>query len=662
LTEVRAAYTRLITLRTQANADLDGFTLLGIGGINTSEFFPQNGGMPRVSPDGYSAVGASNWLPTQEYSNVWDFIANASINKGSHAIKFGAEYRPVQFPFFQFPSSHGSFNFNSDRVAHPLDTGNTGDSIAALLFGSPARDTQLTTANFISSKFDTWSFYAQDDWKVSSKFTLNIGLRYEIYSPIDERFGRQANLQYWKNPITLMIPEGNNCSESESPLPPNFATDFNEIAVSRCQGSSKLIATNYNNFGPRIGLAYQLNSKTVLRAGYGIFFGGEENEGGSPNRGEGLPFNQDVRFHNNAMTNLDANPFIASFTDGFPLNSFALPAPISFRSVAERQTPFVHKWNFTLQREVGWGTTLEASYIGSKGTHLKQNWNPNAPIEDARAPNLPAGPRQIYTTLVPKLGGISDTETFGRSWYNGLSLSAVKRFSSGLDFNVAYTWAHANTDSTSTLSGDGVNVKSERYRYLNYGNAQFDIRHRFTTSFLYELPFGRGKQFGADWNKALDLIAGGWQANGILTLLTGFPTTITTSFRGGTFASYYPDPVAGKDPNAAPSGGRTPDQWMDTTAVQNPSMGSQGALGMNYLRRPGNRNLDFSLLKRFAMTERFALVYRAEFLNLFNTPFYGDPGRNFLGDTSNPQDGGYGRITGTNGNPRNIQMMLRLEF
>jgi hypothetical protein len=409
-------------------------------------------------------------------------------------------------------------------------------------------------------------------------------------------------------------------------------------------------------------LAYQLNQKTVMRVGYGIFYGGEENEGGNPNRGEGLPFNQEVRFTTPNTTDLDQNPFIPTLSDGFPLNSFALPAPITFRSVPDRQTPFVHKWNFTLQREIGWNTTLEASYIGSKGTHLKQNYDRNSPVIDPRAANLPSGPRRWLTQLIPNMGSISDTDTLGRSWYNGLTLNAIKRFSNGLDFNIGYTWSHANTDVGTTLSGSDRVTKNPQDFSYNYSHAGFDMRHRFTTSFLYELPFGQGKKYGADWSKAVDLVAGGWQINGILALYSGFHTTPTTSFRGGSFGAYTPDPVSGQDPNQAPSGGRTPDQWWDATAVQNPAMGSWGAISSMYLTRPGQKNLDFSLFKRFPITERFALVYRAEFLNLFNTPFYGTPGRNFEGDTSNPQSGGYSRITGTNGNPRNIQMMLRLEF
>ncbi len=659
LTEVRAAYTRLVTSRLQANSTLDGFRELGIGGLNTCEFFEQNCGIPLMDLGNYSSVGASDWLPTKEWSNVWNYIANMSINKGNHAIKFGAEYRPVDFPFFQFPSSHGRFNFRRDRTASALSTGNTGDTMASLLLGSPARGTRLSTANLISSSFTTWSFYIQDDWKVSPKLTLNLGVRYEIYSPIDEWFGRQSNLEYWRTPVVLTIPEGNN---QDAPLPPNFATDFGEIQVERGITDSKLIPTNYNNFGPRIGIAYQVSPKMVVRLGYGIFFGGEENEGGNPNRGEGLPFNQEVQLQTENMTDLDPNPFIATFSDGFPLNTFALPAPITFRSVPERQTPFVHKWNATIQRELGFATSLEVSYIGSKGTHLKQNFDANAPINDASAPNLPAGPRRWMTPLVPNIGGVSTTETLGRSWYNGLSANLVKRFSNGLDFNIGYTWSHVNTDVGTTLSGSGRTVRDPRDFSFNYGNAGFDMRHRFTTAALYELPFGRGKRFGAGWSRAADIIAGNWQINGILSLYSGFPISATTSFRGGSFGAFHPDPVPGKDPNDAPPGGRTPDQWWDATAVQNPPVGSWGALGNMYMRRPGQRNLDFSIFKRFPVNERFQLVYRAEFFNLFNTPFFGTPGTQFRGDPNNPQAGGYARITGTEGNPRQIQMMLRLEF
>jgi len=458
----------------------------------------------------------------------------------------------------------------------------------------------------------------------------------------------------------LTIPKGNN---QDAPLPPNFATDFGEIEVQRGVKESTLIATNYNNFGPRIGIAYQIDPRMVIRVGYGLFFGGEENEGGNPNRGEGLPFNQEVRIHTNEMTNFDENPFIDGLSDGFPTNVFSLPAPITFRSVPERQTPFVHKWNATLQREIGYNTTIEASYIGSKGTHLKQNFNANSPYPDASAPNLPGGPRQWLTASIPNIGSVSTTETLGRSWYNGLTLNAIKRFSDGLDFNIGYTWSHANTDVGTTLTGSGRTTRDPtNFKEFSYGNAQFDMRHRFTTAALYELPFGRGKKYGADWSKAMDLAFGGWQTNFILTLYSGFPISATTSFQGGSFGAYHPDPVDGKDPNGAPSGGRTAEEWFDTTAVKNPAMGSWGALGNMYLRRPGERKLDFSLFKRFPLTERFQLVYRAEFLNLFNTPSLGEPGRNFRGDPSDPQAGGYGRVTGTKGPPRQIQMMLRIEF
>ena len=205
ITESRVSYSRLITTRTQANADSDSFSSLGIGGLNP--FTTNNGGLMRIGPQGYSTVGGSEWLPTQEYSNVWDFIQNVSWNKGAHAFKFGAEYRPIGFPFFQVPSPRGRMDFSQN---HTNQVGFTtpGDGMASWLLGVPGFS-RITTSNFISSFKDAYSFYAQDDWKVSSKLTVNIGIRYEVTSPIGEKFGRQAHLDVFGHDHaqpTLVIP------------------------------------------------------------------------------------------------------------------------------------------------------------------------------------------------------------------------------------------------------------------------------------------------------------------------------------------------------------------------------------------------------------------------------------------------------------------------
>jgi len=289
ISETRVGFSRLVTSRVGANPDKDLFKEFGIGGYNPMTAL--NGGLPQMQFSGnnsYTQIGANDWLPSKEYSNVWDFIQNVAINKGAHAMKFGAEYRIIKFPFFQVPYPHGEMNFNNADTAYPSRASGsngialasqTGDPMASFLLGV-INNGQISTNNFISSEKLAWAFYAQDDWKVNSKLTLNLGVRYELFSPISEKFGRQSNFIF--EDMTLYIPKG---KDQDAPLPVNFATDFSYVKVSRGQVDKYLIPWDKTDIAPRIGLAYALREKTVLRAGYGIFYGGEENQGGNPNRG-----------------------------------------------------------------------------------------------------------------------------------------------------------------------------------------------------------------------------------------------------------------------------------------------------------------------------------------------------------------------------------------
>ncbi|MBI4909523.1 MAG: carboxypeptidase regulatory-like domain-containing protein [Acidobacteria bacterium] len=649
ITETRIAFTRMVTSRTQALPDVDQFAAFGIGGFNPTG--PLNGGLPSTTIDRYSGFGASDWLPSLEYNNVWDFIQNVAIQKGGHSIKFGGEFRPIQFPFFQFPSPHGNWTYNRTETSFPNGDGGlsnlTGDGYASFLVGRVSRG-QMSTTNFISSTRQAWAFFAQDDWKVNSRLTVNYGVRYELFSPIGERFGRQSN--YDHDRLTLFIPKG---KDQDAALPPNFATQFPQVKVSRGEVGQYLVPWDKTSIGPRIGFAYSLTPKTVVRAGYGIFYGGEENQGGNPNRGEAAPFNVTVNLDRRPGIGVfDANDFFNGTRNGFPSNIFTLPAPISFRSVAQNfRNPLVHKWNVSVQREFAGGNAFELAYVGNHQAHQLHFSDPNASANDPR-PNIDGNARRPY----PNIGGVNLTSTFGFGNYAGLTAKWERRFSNGLQYLASYTWGHALATSGTTLSGSRGNGVKDPYNWsANYATAGWDIRHNFVASFLYDLPIGQGKALNLG-SRAANFVLGDWQLNGILTLRTGNPFTLQTNNCVGSFSNCTPDLVSGRNPQAEPSGGRTPTQWFDTSGVTRPAPGTNGNLGLQSNHDPGMSFMDLSLFKGFRLTERYRLQFRAEAFNLTNTPQFGQP-NNREGDPA------FGRITGTQaGTERKMQFALRFMF
>jgi len=659
ISETRVGYSRLVTSRVGANPDKDLFKEFGIGGYNPITSL--NGGLPQMQFSGtssYSQIGANDWLPSKEYSNVWDFIQNLAINKGSHSYKFGAEYRIIKFPFFQVPYPHGEMNFNSNETAFPSKVnslnGLTGDPTASMLIGA-INNGQISTNNFISSEKLAWAFYAQDDWKVTKKLTLNIGVLYELFSPISEKFARQSNFVF--DNLTLYIPKG---KDQDAPLPVNFATSFPYVKVSRGEVDKYLIPWDKTDIAPRIGLAYQWHEKTVLRAGYGMFYGGEENQGGNPNRGESVPFNQSTVLSHSGpdgkVGDFELNPYFpGGVQGGFPSNVFNLPAPIAFRGVYTNfRNGLVHKWNVAVQREMPWNSSLELAYVGNHQARQLFQPDPNAPANIGTTdPSITAQSRRP----IPSLGGVSGTASFGYGDYQGMTAKFEKRYSAGLSLLSAYTYGHANANTGTTLSGStGFGTPDPRDYSSGYSAAAWDIRHNFVTSFNYELPFGRGKRWGGNMNRGLSAIAGNWQFNGILTLHTGSPYTLRWNGCQGVWNACRPDLVSGKDPDSAPSNGRNPDAWFDTSVAVRAAALTGGNFPLQSLFAPPRRSLDASIFKEFPITERWRIQFRAEGNNIANTPWYGTPSNNL-------QDAKFGQVTSTySGSERHLQFQLRLQF
>src|SRR5579875_886795 len=679
--EARAGFSRLVTQRTGPNANVDEFKAMGIGGYDPTTAAALNGGLPQIGLGHYSQIGANDWLPTKEYSNEWDFIENLSIVHGSHSFKTGAEFRPLHFPFFQVPYPHGEMNFSRTETSYPSTlkdsgpngtfTADTGDEMASFLLGA-IDNGQISTTNFISSTKQAYAVYFQDTWKVTSKLTLNLGVRYELFSPIGEQFGRQSN--FVLQDLTLYIPRGRN---QDAPLPPNFNTPytfngftypakFPEVKVSRGQVSPYLIPCDKTDIGPRIGIAYNIMRKTVIRAFFGMFYGGEENQGGNPNRGESAPFNESPQLNRPAGVSAfqpdpllgNGNP-IGGISVGYPLTVFTTypVSSLQFREVAtDFRNPMVQEWNFTIQHELPAQMAVTVGYLGNHQAHqlLQPDFN-TCPLIFTTNPAITCNGTRRY----PDIGSISGTATWGVGNYNALTAELQKRMSAGLQMQVAYTYGHALADSGTTLAGStGLYLPDPTNQMSEYSSASWDIRHNFTAAFNYEIPFGRGKQYGANLNRALQTLLGNWQINGILTLRTGVPYTLRATgcqdSGGGGCSPEYIGPPGGY--NAAPPGGRTPSEWFNVSYYGPPAPLSLGNAGLQSMNAPPTRTLDFSLFKDFQFTERWKFELRGEAFNIANTPQFGTPDNNL-------QDANFGRITSTQtGSARTLQIAAELYF
>ena len=685
VSETRASFTRLVTSRVGANPDADLYKQFGIGGYNPTSAYAGNGGLMNINAGGYTSFGGAQWSPTKEYNNVWDFIQNVAISKGTHAIKLGAEFRQVKFPFFQVPAPHGIINYSSNQTAFPSGkssslgptVGNsTGDSIASALLGQIDSAT-VSTTNFISSQKVSWAGYFQDDWKVTPKLTVNIGVRYELLSPIGERFARQANFDLQTQ--TLYIPKG---KQQDLALPPNFATSYPNVKVVRGTVSNYLIPWDKFDIGPRLGVAYQLNTKTVLRAGYGIFYGGEENQGGSPNRGEGVPFNETINMvrtpgavssfigvSDPLCTNCNFLP--GGLTGGYPISPFTLNAAIQFRGVQSNfRNPLVHKWNVILQRELPHDMALELGYEGNHQAHQLILGNTdtfsNLGTTDS---SISADSRRYINAACPapcaSVGtGLSMTVSNGYGNYAAGSAKLEKRFSHGLQFLTAYTWSHALANAGTSLSGSSnIGFPDPTNWASGYSSASWDIRHSLTTSFNYDIPFGKGKQYGGNMNRALDMLVGNWHTNGILSLRTGVAYGLTGSCQG-VWGRCEPDVIAGVSPNQAPAAGRTPGQWFDTSSFKIAAPLTGGNLGLQAMTGPPTRTIDLSLFKDLAITERIKVQFRSEALNFTNTNIFNIPtSQNVVDAKVNGGNGNFGKIVSTQaGTERRVQFSLRLSF
>ena len=662
--EFRLGYNRINSHRFNFFYNQNISDQLGFPGV---PFGPDIGGLPQLTFEDGSAptLGSPTFLPSRELQNTYVLNENLTVVKGRQTLKFGTEIRREEFTIFQPAAPRGTLDFSTSMTDNPAAPGSGGSGFASFLAG-------LTDGGSINNLHNVdyfrpiYAFFAQDDIKLTPKLTLNLGVRYELFTTVKERFNAQGtfDLNDPANP-TVIVPKGQTAQ-----LTPTLAS---QITLSPT-ASRGLISPDKNNFAPRIGMAYQLQDKTVLRAGYGIFYGGQENGPYSnPSPGFNPPFFVTQSF-NSPCSASSANPSqldcsipgIPSLQNGFPANSLSDPnTPFLYSLDPKLVTPYMQQWHLSIERELPADSVLEITYAGSKGNKLFVflNGNQAAPTPDPTADLAPRRPVPLIDN------GIDWFRSIGASSYNSLQMHYEKRFGHGLQFQASYTWAHSIDNASNANLGPTQNNSDFRYfrdPQAEYGDSDFGVRHRFVASYIYELPFGRGKKFMGQAGGFANQLIGGWQIAGITSVSSGNWFTVLDS--NGNFAnsdggvggvSQRPD--FGLTPGCVPATGKL--VFFNTCLYHDPALGSFGNVGRNTLQGPGYQIWDFTLGKHFPVTERFKLEFRADFFNIFNHP-------NFLVATSGPQNSNNSTVLGTAQfgfltaarDPRLVQLALKLSF
>ena len=610
--QLALGYTRFALRVTPLDEPYDVAQKLGLQGANTGA---DSGAMASLSVSGYAGYSSSN-LPEIVPQNTWEANDTVSYVRGAHSFRFGFDVIHNGFGFFQLGAPSGSLSFTGVYTNNPASSAG-GNAFADFLLGLPVSSSKSAAPYGVPyESYTEYGAFAQDQWRVSSRLTVNLGLRYDLFTPDKERHDRQSDF-FLGSGSTLAIAGQNGVSDT-------------------------ILGTQYHNFSPRVGLAYRLGERTVVRAAYGLFYFDEQGTGGSTRLFINNPFAAQY-----AVSCSSTSPCLHTDT-GIPNTLSANNLPTVVYQPTPNLTPNVQQWNFTLEHQLTNSLVIRGAYVGSRGNHLNLNIQ-----EDVAYP----GPGSVTAREpYPTVASISAWEPRGPSSYNGLQLSAEKRLASGLSFLSAFTYSKSLDEGAGGNSSTGesrINIQNPRDVAADYGLSNFDYKFRLTVSTIYELPFGRGRKFMNNANAFENALAGGWQATSILTLQSGAPFSVqlaTPTANTGTFTR--PNRIC--DGNL-PSSQQSINEWFNVSCFVAPPVYTFGNTGRNVLIGPGLETWDVGGDKDFRLTERFGLQFRSEFFNVLNHSNFGLPNAS-IGSTS------AGTITTEITNARQIQFALRLHW
>jgi hypothetical protein len=568
------------------------------------------GGFPGITIDGYfggsglGRLGSPDFLPKFQHTNQFEYIDTLSWLRGDHAFKFGADIiAPMKNEYFDVPATRGALRFRNSF---------TGNAMADFLLGYVA-DFQLSNVYVVDQRHWATMFFVQDDWKATDRLTLNLGLRYDFITPALEAQNRQTNF--------------------------DPATGTLTFASSGSLEDRGLVKPDTNNFGPRIGVVYKLDDKTLVRGGWGVFYNLFDRVGSEDQLALNVP-----GLVNTSLSRTSGSPLFL-LQQGIPGDFLQTPSldpadgqlkSIRLRGVTDDAPKFtMNQASIGLQREFEAGIVATADFVYTHGTNLANLVNLNQPLPSAPGANDAKGPLPY-----PNFGFIEWRSQHGESTYKGIDAGVEKRFSRGYAFGVAYTLGDSKDDTSEHLSTQGSNSFPQNSRDLDawYGPSDYDVRHRLSTNFVLNLPLG-DNPFARDW-----------VASGVYSVRSGRAFTVNQSNNNvGQSMTGLPDQTGD------PDGPKTVDEWFNPAAFTPVPSGVFGNEKRNSLRGPGYQSFDLTIQRIIRFGDRYGLTLRWDAFNLFNTANFGLPARNISG-------GDVGTITSLAGDARIMQLAVRFTF
>ena len=627
--------------------------------------------IPEIVIQGYignpnpSAHGAAQ-VDDTHVSNIWEYGGDLTKTVGRHTIKVGANFASNNANALYLNSS---VQFAAANTANPLDLSG-GNAIASFLLGDP---NNASRRNVIETEHGGWvdGFYGMDQWKVTSKLNINLGLRYDItLMPI---YGDNANENNYvgdmdfRNGTYILARNAPSCAQTNAApcipggvLPPH-------VVVTPLSGTA-IYHNDFNDIQPRIGIAYELRPTTVLRAGYGRFFDNWAAITQTAQNYEGTWPSLDQLGASNINPVTAGHPTVKA-EDPFGLGSGSpITGPTPFTQSTwfadpYLKRPYADQWNFGVQQQVTSAAVLTANYVGSVGRRLDIGGAYNvamAPGGNANCPSFAANPNDFNCGApFPYIGATAYDRSQGKSSYNALQVSLNGREQHGLTYLVSYTWSKSLDLGCSGWYGvEGCSIQNPYNLQADKGPAATDLPQIFSAAWVYTLPFGKGGKLSSG-SPVVNALIGGWNLNGVLSLNSGTAFDVgsgkdiaeTGNYNYGNGYGYERANLVG-NPYPANKG---PAEWINVAAFQTPPLATFGNLGRNSLRSDWNKNLDLSLFRQFPITERFRLEFRFEMFNATNTPVWAIP-------VSSLEAPNFGAVTHTANVPRQLQFGLKLYY